>query len=355
MSGFRPAESPTNWLLQYQKINEVVSGQHGRWYADQLAFLLAHRLSNVVHCYPKRYAHATTGSKLSFPYWRSPGARALLVGVDAFGPGLMTLNVSAPGVSYIDVGQPPLDGSITFRGAWPTVAVTPKICVLDATDFSGLSTITVERTPISSSYGFQESGIQRVFAFEVPRALIDPVRQPTTDVSFNYAWPIPPGRLIDGTTTNSQGFKRLVGQQINVVSTARNHRTLATLEDTTNAWHISSTSYTPLIVDAEWYWRARRVYDSATANPHKLYVRYQSDQAWTLRIKTTVNGSTTNNDYVYSAHAGSFTEDHTQTLNVSTAHSTSGHEQEVKVEIQAKLNTAGNLYVSCVSAVENET
>lgn len=355
MSGYSPAEHPLGWILRYQKVNEPVSSYHGQWMADMLSFLLAHKLALVANIYPKRYAHATTASELSFPYWKSEGARALIVGVDAFGPGDCKITVSSSGVSMIDAGSPPLDGSTAFRGSTPASTPNPHLAILDATDFSGLSTIRVLRTPVSRTYGFQVSGIQRVFALEVPRSLIDPVRQPTTDVSFNRAWPIPPGKLVDGSASTSRGFKRVVSQLLKARASVRQHRTLATLEDTTNAWHISSTSYTPLIVDAEWYWRARRAYDNATANPHKLYVRYQSDQAWTLRIKTTVNGSATNNDYVYSAHAGSFTADSTQTLNVSTAHSTSGHEQEVKVEIQAKLNTAGNLYVSCVSAVENET
>lgn len=354
MSGFAPPESPTGWLLQFQKTNEPVSGYAGRWYAEQLAFLLAHNLELVTQIYPNPVADDTNNTLVRFPYWPSPGAKALLVGVDHFGPGQANIAVVSSGVSLIDAGVPPLDGSTPIRGNNPSSRQMPHFAVMKVTDFSGLSTITVLRDPVPSVFGAQDSGIQRIFAFEVPRAGINPASNPTTDVSFNYTWGIPPGRLEDGSATTMRGFKRLVSQQIKATKEVRNHRTLATLEDTSNSWHVTSTSFVPLIVNAPFYWRAVKHFDTSTANPTKLYVRYKSDQSWTLRIFLATTGGSANHDFTFSS-SGSFTADSSNTLNLPTDNTDPGNEQFVFVQIEAKLLSAGDLYVSCVSAIDNFT
>lgn len=359
MSGFRPIERPAPWALQFQNTDEPVSGLHGRWHADQLAFLLAQCLPNIASIYPKRYAHASNDSVVKFPYYRSPGARALLVGCEVFGAG--NAEVTFAGGTLIDAGAPPLDGSEALQGFPPLAAISPVYATFDASSFSGTpDTITCTRHPVASTYGSETSGFRRVFALEIPRALIDPVTNPTTDVSFNYSWPIPPGKLVDGTSSTSRGFTRLVAQLIKARTQVRHHRTLATLEDTTNAWQTNSTSFVPLIATGcEWYARARRVYDAATNNPQILYVRYQADKAWVLRIKTTVNGTPTNNDFSFSSSVGAFTFNSGSTLNLSPAHNTAGEEQRVKIEYEYRIptgnGTTDKVYVSCVSLIENET
>lgn len=353
MSRFAPIKTPLPWALEFQRVDRPVSSYHGGWYADQLAFLLAHNLPMIASISTGYYEHASNDSVIKFPYYPSPGARALVVGCVLYRG---QAEVTFAGGTFIDIGTQPLDGSTSLQGA-PPLADTPVLyAVMEAQSFSGLSTITLTRHPVASSYGSIASGIQNVFAFEVPRAAIDPVSSPTTDVSFNRAWPIPPGKLIDGSASSSRGFTRMLDQINSARSEVRAHRTLATLEDTTNAWQTTSTSYTPLIASGcEWYCRARRLYTTSSPNPQTLYVRYRSDQQWSLRVKTTVNGVTTNNDFTtIPANAGSFTT-YTSSLNLSTAHNTAGEEQQVKVELEYKLNSAGTLYVSCVSLIENET
>lgn len=356
MSRYRPIERPVPWQLRNMAVNEPVSGLHGRWIADQLAFLLAHNVAPVCQITPKRAANSSTATIVSFPYRPSTdGPRSLLVGVEVFGPGRSKVSIS--GGSFIETGAPALDGTGVIQGSGVFASINPVQCFKSVSAFSDtLTTIQVTSTPFASTYGSQNSGIRKVFALEIPRAMIDPVDEPTADPSVNYSWPIPPGQLVDGSASGSRGFKRVFSQCALARYAVRAHRTLATLEDTTNAWQTTSTSYTPLIAaGCEWYCRARRLYTTSSPNPQTLYVRYRSDQQWSLRVKTTVNGVTTNNDFTtIPANAGSFTT-YTSSLNLSTAHNTAGEEQQVKVELEYKLNSAGTLYVSCVSLIENET
>jgi hypothetical protein len=222
--------------LRNQKIDEPVSGLHGRWYADMLAFLEANAFPCIASIYPKRLVDTGTTKRVTFPYHPSTGARSLLVGVSLIGPGAATVNVT--GSSLFDPGVPALDDSAVIHGDSLTAFWSDQTAYMDPTGFSGLGEVVVVVTPATTTYGLQSSGIRHVFAYEVPRAMIDPVGDPT-DVGFNQSWCQPTGRLINGTSGTAHGFTRIAAQLAQARGSSRPHRRVAGVTTASSIWLVA--------------------------------------------------------------------------------------------------------------------
>jgi len=188
--------------------------------------------------------------------------------------------------------------------------------------------------------------------------MLDPVGSPAADVGANTSWPVPPGLIVEGSTAGSRGFARLFGQLARARTLVRQHHTLVTLELAPGSWSRNSTSFGPFIqaaTDGVWGIRARRLYTNTTPNPHILYVRYNSTVASTIRVITFDGVTVTNNDFVLATTAGLWAFSSVNAVPIPTSNVIAGQEQLCGVSFQAKVNTAGTVYFSTVSLIENET
>jgi hypothetical protein len=345
--------TPTLSQLRRLAVGQPMSGAIGRRWAHELAYQLGYNVAKVASITPKRNL-PNVARTINLCYVRAPGCLGLRIGAEVYGTtDGETCEVDAGASNWIYADG--LDGSRALIA--PVEARTGQMYwgVKDADiyDVGDISTVSITHTPTASG---AHTGLARVSVHEVPLALTDPQASPTLWPSFNAAWPLPPGgRLVDGTADTAYGFQRVVGQLAVARALPRHLWQIAQWERVGDAWSTTSTSFVDLLGGArtfDFWLRVRRRYRNTVANPRTIYLRYRSDQAWTLRLVTTPKGgSSTNHDYTIPSHAGSFVLRTSDAIDLPT----SGTDQEVKLTVQAKMNTAGTLYVSTLALPEAET
>lgn len=274
----------------------VASGTLSRL-SDELGSLLGHNLHRVCDAviHPRGAAPRVQLKGLSYSipiaYTRSPGAKALRVGVELW-PGddlgdYQTVAVTLPtGGAWIDAGG--LDGSVQHRN--PPAGRTAVREIVGWADVSGVTVgdlttwLSVAGTPTSKG-----EGIRRVTVCEVPLATL-PVdaTEPGWDAAATR-----PGRLVvDGGAASPRGIERLWHLLDEARSGMRKHFQLAGVESadtsafgTTPHWSRETATAGDIdwvtgAVAPGWYLQPRDLYGSSAATTSwKARVRYRTSNA----------------------------------------------------------------------------
>lgn len=359
-----PQPVPDIYLPSYFsacRVGRPVASAVGLTWAEQVGYLLGRNLHEVGSATNLPAALGVC----AFRYARSPGAQALLVQVRPR-PGTaagdrMTIAAAVGGAGALANTTHMLDGS-TSR---PCAMAGDRIPDIYYTifDVTGLTVGTAQELTITTAGASGTPlGIYSARVAEIPRAMLDPATNPSTDAGLNWIWPRSPNFLFAGTAATTAdagaGFERVMGQLDSGRTKVRRYpMNWCTLDNDTYAastasgvyadlnWHFSGAMTTP-----RWYTRAKRLDTSATANTLQARIRHKAAAGdLTVRIITTpVGGSSTNND-VTCASSGTYT---TTTGAVTIA--TDGTNQEAYIEVQAKI-AAGTGYVSAISLHDNES
>lgn len=360
---FGPPERGSRFQLGACRVANPVSSYHGARMVNDLAYLLAANAVTIADCsFDTSYGGGS--ADVSVLYARSPGAYALLVGVELAeaDAAAATITVTNNGSALTWLEHNGLDGSLAI----PTPPASTHLPQLHhgVVDVSGLATNgTIYRLKfaIATTTG---ALLQRVFVREIIASQIAPESAPTTEPSANAAWPFyRPGRhdatagLVDGSASTALGWVRLIDQCEQGRTKWRTWRQWtfpeldAYVPQTTSAVVGNLTwpqggAHTP-----EWYTRSRRLRGTtagtAVAENAAVLARYKCGGTGG-KIRVIVDGVA--NDYTVAA-AGSYT---TQSLGAITL-PTGGTDQRVKIEVQGGVTTTGTLYVPTIAIVTNET
>ncbi len=341
-----------------------------RW-IDGLAFLEAYAVPPIgsVWKQPATSPIFPASEVIRLAYQRSPGVDVVRVEVEM---AEQTLE-SAGDTSYVGVtlssasliGTTPLDAATPLSpeaipsGGRTYLRHSVYVAYLDvsAVNYAAISDITFGCVP--SSVDSNANGFARVHAVEVPHADLAPSTSPTDEVGVDIGWADTRRTIVDGSTTNAgYGIKRLIDRLDGARTMVRRHWQLATVEDTGFCWSCTATVLGSISwfrsgaagLQPSWYMRARRLYDTATANVYTLRVTYaSSDAAVGGQLRLVAGG--TNNDITLPAPGDLLF--HTVTVAASVPTSTT--DQEVAITIQATTNTAAKtLYISQVALIETE-
>jgi hypothetical protein len=346
--------TPTLSQLRRLAVGQPMSGAIGRRWAHEIAYQLGYNVAKVASVTPKRNL-PNVARTINLCYVRAPGCLGLRIGAEVYGTtDGETCEVDAGASDWIYADG--LDGSRALIA--PVEARTGQMYwgVKDADiyDVGDISTVSITHTPTTSG---AHTGLARVVVHEVPLALTDPQASPAQWPSFNAAWPLPPGgRLVDGTADTAYGFQRVVGQLAVARALPRHQWQIAQWERVGDAWSTTSD-----VASSTW-WAGRRRWTTGSAcgagTATRSPTRGTSTCATRARRRgrcasstTPKGGSGTNHDYVFAANAGSFTlRHHSTAIDLPT----SGTDQECKLNVQCKLNTAGTLHVSTLALPEYE-
>jgi hypothetical protein len=336
-------------------VGESVSTAHGQWWINSLSSLVGYCKPSVFEVRPKP-ATSTTTQTFTLPYKRTPGCEVLLCETELYATAYYTYATQSWGAGdWVDSGNL-LDGTINL--ACPADVRLPTVyrALKDATYYAEntIEAITITTTSIGS----KTFGVSMLRCVEIPRAGLDPYAT-ATDSGLNPSWPIPPGKLVESTSSDTtQGSARLYAMVDDARANMHTHRVLATSRE--SPWVCTSTSFTDIFTGCLFKGRARRLYTNATGEPVTLFVAYASDVAFTVRLAITTSAGTVNRDLGTIASSGgtsTWTTDFSKSTTIPTNHTTSGEAQEFQVQVQFKLPPAssGTVNLSTVALLGSET
>lgn len=359
---FGPPERSARFPLGPVRVGNPVSSYHGARLVNDVAFLLASNAQTIADC-TLDYAYGGGNADVTAFYIRSPGAQALLVGVEfqELDGGSATVTVTNNGSALTWLEANSLDGA----HALPTPPGSTHIPQMfhGIADVSGLTVGTLYRLKFAVTTATAAT-LQRVFVREIPEAQIAPESAPTTEVGANAAWPFyRPGRhdasagLVAGVANDALGFVRLIDQIEHARTQWKNWRQWCYPEIDASAPQTTSTvmgaftwpgavTYTP-----SWYTRARHLYGTtagtATSENVQVFARYKcGGTGGTIRV--IADG--VNNDFAVAA-AGAYTTVTLGTMSFKNAAAS----QRVLVQLNAKVTTAGTLYVPTIAFASLES
>jgi hypothetical protein len=307
---------PTPLDLAAVQVGKPVSSSHGQRLNRDLLFQLA-------YCVPPIFSgsfpnNSATTNAAHVGYVRSPNAQVLYVGVelwDATAGDHVNVTAALTGASAINPAI--LDGSTILYCPQPNHRDAQRYAQF--LDVSGVTAGSITELSVGWSGIVGGKGFCLLHVAEVPLVDANAVQAATTEPGVTGAWPNPPNTLIDGGSTDFEGFIRLAYQAESARKDVHLHRQIATWETTTRALKVTGTSFVALTwpdiaggFDPKLYTRARRLYETTTPEPTKMSVRYRADAGGTFRID--VNGTTT--DLTLGATAGLFARSGTVTVSI---------------------------------------
>lgn len=351
-------------------VGRPVSHRHGRAWQDAMHFLLGYDVPPLVSCtFPQVDA---SPRDYVFAYKRTPGARAVAVFVellDTTAAGLecsVVATVVGVGTSYLPTGSGELRASpATVLNAQPGT-FTDRRVHMDVIDVSGLTVGALNWIKVTWTDGPTTGtrGLARLHAFEVPRR---DLAVDSSDAGVDGGWPFTGNPLYDGNgTTDLDGFKRFAAEIARSRNAVKRHLQACTSEN------IGSLAYPQAWVEpvsvGVWaafkfnksaqpgvWLRARRLYETTTANPYKFVCRY-STQSGTkgaqLRVTATsrITGSVATATLTLAPSLG-FSASGEATLNVPC----DGTDQDVRLTWDYQTDAGVDLYVSHIGIIEEES
>jgi len=362
--------------LSRLKVGEPLFGTTGLSIDEKLVWLLARCVESVASCSMVPYDSASTW-ETRIAYAPSPGAQVLYIEIQ---PNTLNSTGSSLGttVTYtVDltvgalnggawIGSTPLDGD-NIR--LPIANLTQQPSYIGLVDLTGVTKgVVSEPTLKITSTGLTPF---RVLIAEIPLANYAPAASTTEEVGVDPGSFASGTAIVDGGSSYSQGFYRLVDQMGKARNQVRRHMQFFHFQQTGSNSHFRCTDKANFkdIIDANstatgsntpttfmFYCRARRVYTTAMANKYKLIIRYNvggSGGNCTFRaIVTPSGGSSSNSDHTLTDTSGSWS---TYVSSGTVDLPTSGTDQIVTIEFQGKVANVGTtLDMALVALVEYE-
>lgn len=354
-------DRPSPFRLSAVKVGNPVARRHGQRLINDLAFLHAYNVQSIADTSLDYDTGGTTPLDLSVFYARSPGAQALLVGLE-----LIEADSAQATCTFTDDAGDPLDW-LVHNGLDGSRALAPPPATTSipqqywgVVDVSALPTDgTLQRLNLEYVRTSAAAGVRRVFAREVPQAQVDPAGDPTAEPGASPAWPdYRPGvlnaatGLVDGSATSNLGWVRLHDQLEQARLYWRAWRQWCYWEFDAFAPTTTSTSYGAFTwgiggtYTPKWWTRSRRLYGTTTgtavAETVNAVVRYKCTAASGGHIRiTTYDGTTSvDNDFAV-ANSAAYATAALGTLPLPTNNT----DQRVRVMVTGKVDSAGALYV----------
>lgn len=355
-------ERGSTFQLANAIVGNPVSAYHGARLVQDTAFLLSGNAQSITDS----PLDSLSAGDVSVFYVRSYGIQALLVGVElleADGASRITVTVTNNGSALTWIQANGLDGTLALQA--PAATTTVPLFYWGIVDVTGLAVGTTYRLRFAwSATGGQ---LSRVVAREIPLAASAPEADPLTEPGVNAAWPARRPNvsargtgLVNGgvSTAGAYGFIRLQDQLNYARARWSTFRQNVYFEDDTYAPQTASTVFANLTWAnggtylPAWYTRARRLYGTtvgtAVAETARVYVRYKCTAASGATLRIISDGN--NNDLALATAAGYTTLDAgTVTLK------TSGTNQRVAIGINAKVLSAGTVYLPTICLYSEET
>lgn len=339
----------------------VVGRPVGYGWIDTIGAALAFLQGRIKHVVcAADYLSRAHGAR-RFLYTPSRGARVLVVviGLHESADATTTQTVTLALSSATLLTGAPLDGSAAV--ACPTARFRTPQQYVALFDVSKLVVGTLYELVVTSAAGAGTSyGVRRVAAYEVPRDATNAPGDPANEPGINPAFGQPGTNLYAGSVSTSgdvaAGMERVLGQLDDARATTRRFVVnLASVEDTTNAWSLASTSGSYLDLGTPYLrTRAKRLYAAAAAgNTLQARIRYAlNGTTATLRFKSSAG---TTYDLALANTGGAWTGV-TGTVKLDTNLGAGSNAQEDYWTISANVGGAGKvLYVSAIAAVDNES
>jgi hypothetical protein len=350
----QPQVSLTSHVAVARPVSEAVMDG---WDND-LAYLLCKQVQPIASQFITS-APLAAGS-MRYVYNRTPGVDVIRIDVQLNrGTGIgssMTLGVAASAGTITIIGDGELNGSRPLDAGAPFIR-TPHTF----TSFFLVTGIT-PGTPVELIFTWTNiskgQGIAYVNIVEVPLADTNPVLSPGTgptgEMGLDPSWPQPGNPVIDGSATTKSGTRRIVAQLDRARKDVHRHFQVATPEDATTAWTVTSgvSAFVPLGMhdnDCAIRIPARLLY-VATANVWEAHIRYKCTGANTGHatfVITPVGGAPASttinlpNSAVWATVTGA--------INFPTT----GTDQECDVQFKAD-TSAASILLGLLGGTENE-
>jgi len=307
------------------KVSDPIDGSDVRDFTDSISFLEGYSVAKVATAnIPFLFSPVTITSGTLYPqYWKTPGAKVVLIEVEK--PlNLLTSN-SVDKSAYCDITPPtgatwiglsPFDSTVAQNTREYFYVNTGSLArpilrgYLDVSSVasSSISSFTCSFTEVTNSLSSSKGyGATSTVITELPRAF---VYTSSSDIGLESTWTsaIQKGELVDGTATSGFGFKRLVKELDRCRAEVRSQQNLSVLFDSgenyswrreysatsgsltygTNTWNVDSSN-------RHFFLRAKNLYGTgATTAPYAIRVTYRtqdSDGTHKLVLKYRAYGS----------------------------------------------------------------
>ncbi len=175
-------------------------------------------------------------------YNRSPGVSVIRVDIElARGAGTgsgVTVGVTSSAGTITIIGDGSLNGTRSLDAGY--------LMVRSPQTFSSYFLVTgiTVGTPVELIITWTDitksNGLAYLNVVECPLADTSPVIDPTTEMGLDWSWSAAGNPIVNGTSTTPNGIIRVVSQLDGARSAIHRHWQLATPEDDTTAWPVSS-------------------------------------------------------------------------------------------------------------------
>lgn len=279
---------PTPSTLAGRQVGQPVSAAHGRRWAQEVNHLRAYAVPPVVSQAWDYAAGASGTYDVWFLYRRTPGVQVLRLALrlDTNQIGGATVNGGTLAIHYgtdptsltaatVIGPSTPFDGSRTISAPSPRVSTREThVAYVDVSSWSTSAVIAVRVRFVAAS---ATNGQYDINVSEVPLPTVDPVGDPTTEAGVNESEFDYRNRIYQGVA-GTRGMLRVFSELDAARTQVRRHIGISRRSDL--AYTINSLVATDLTGGGIWHARARRLYDSATANAYKLAVLYAFDPTY---------------------------------------------------------------------------
>lgn len=279
---------PTPSTLAGRQVGQPVSAAHGRRWAQEINHLRAYAVPPVI-AQAWDYAAGASGTyDVWLLYRRTPGVMVLRVALrlDTNQIGGATVYGGTLAISY---GTDPtsltsatmIGPSSVFNGVANVSAPSPRISTREThvayVDVSSWSTSAVIAVRVRLVAASATNGQYDVNVSEVPLPTVDPVGDPTNEAGVNESEFDYRNRIYQGLA-GTRGMLRVFSELDAARSQVRRHIGIARRSDL--AYSVNSLTNTDLASGGVWHTRARRLYDSSTANRYTFAVLYSYDPTY---------------------------------------------------------------------------